>query len=366
VERRRTSVRFATAVAVALVAAAGLASCSRGEATGPAATVDGVKITRAELNDFLAASQRFYDQAAELEILPEEQADEVIEASKGAGADTFSRTEVDSALQSLIQAELIRAELTRRDALPTDDDLEAARADLVGQLSPEAAGQIDEEYLEISVNSRASIAALQRELADEADAGIVAPDPAEVEAQRDALYEQLVAAQPFCVSGLQTETEAEGQAARDRIDGGQDIATVANELGGEGSAPDGDLGCTSAESITQITGTDGATLAVGDRFGPVGVGEAEGTGPFLVFEITSDAGPTREAVQAQLEAEVPSEVAPTDPSTVELGPLVGELFADAEIEVDPRYGSWNAETLSLEPPVGGTTTTLPPLELTGG
>jgi hypothetical protein len=366
VEPRSPFARLATAAAVALVAAGVLVGCGSGPlAPAPAATVDGVEIPRQEVDDFLAASERFYEQVEEIGLGEEGQSEQLLSEAKGAGADTIARSEVDAAVRALIQAELVRAELARNDALPTEADIEAVRAEFATQYGSEVVAQIDADYLDFAIESRANVAALQRIVAERTDAEVVQPDAAEVEAQREARYLELVEEQPYCVNAIQVATAEEAQAALDRIEAGESFATVADEVSLL-EAPGGFLGCGSLEQVQQLAGSEATSFEAGQRFGPIEAPSADGAVQSAIVEIVGVDGPTRDQAQGQLESEIPSEIPPTDPASVDANAALVALYEGAEIEVDPRFGSWNPETLALDPPVGGTTTTQPVLTIPGG
>lgn len=359
-ERRRRLVRLASAAAVALVLAGGASACSSGPlAKGPAATVNGVEITRAEVQAEIETNRDFYRSAAEAGLTDTDYAT-LADDIDGVGADTYSMDATTQALLTLMQDELVRQELEAADALPTKDDEDALRAQITGQLPPEQLEQLDADYIDKFVASNALIQALRTLRAEEADAGLEDPDPAEVEAQRDARYEEIVAEQPYCVAVIRSGSEADADAALARVEGGEDFGAVATEVSTLTESREGGfLGCGSAEQLAQaFPGIELDGAAQGDVLGPFTVTDQTGQSQFDVVQIAGVEGPTREQAAAQLEAEVPATAVPTDPASFDSSQLVGELLADAEITVDPRFGTWNPDTLLLEPVVGATTTTI--------
>ena len=233
--------------------------------------VDDVEISQQSVEDLVAASKRFYTQAEELGLDEAGTYAAQLEAFDGAGEDTVSRSEVSSALFSLVRAELIRAELAREDALPTEEDRAAARANLEQQLTKEVVDQIDEEFLDFSIESQVYVQAYQTLLAEQLDAEQEPLDPAEVEAQRQQLYEELAPTQPICLNLIQVATEAEAQAGRDRLDDGESFGALAAELSLQETTEEdgGFFACGTAEQVQQSFGIDVSAASVGDVFGPV-------------------------------------------------------------------------------------------------
>lgn len=339
---------------------AGASACSSGPlAPDPAATVNGVEISRQDVQDEVAATQRFYADAADAQLSDTDYA-ALADAARGQGEDTTSRAATTQALLTLVQDELVRQELEAADALPDDNDRQAVRDGLAQQLGADTIDKLDAAFIDRYVESTALAQALQQLRADSANEGQVAPDPADVEAQRAARYEELLTEQPYCFRVIRTATEADAAAALERIEGGEDFGAVADEVSVlKDQFEGGFVGCGSAEQLQNALGVDVTGAAVGDRFGPLTTTGSTGEPAYDVVEIAGTSGPTREQAQAQLEAEIPSTVTPVDASSVDLQSEVGALLGEADIWVDPRYGRWNAETQLLEDVAGATTTTAP-------
>ena len=358
-ERPRRLARLAAA-AGALLLVGTASACSSGPlAPGPAVTVNGVEITRAQVADEVAATNRFYADAAEAGLEGTDYG-ALADAMDGAGADTVDRGAVTTALLTLVQDELVRQELADADALPGQAELDAQREQLTQQVGADTLKELDDAFIDRFIESQALATALQQLRADTANDGAEAPDPAAVEAQRDERFAQLAEEQPYCFLVIRSDTEAAADAALARIEAGEAFGTVADEVSTlKDQYPGGYVGCGDATQLSNALSVDVSTAAVGDRFGPLETQGASGTAAWDLVEIASITGPTREVAQAQLEQEIPSTVAPVDPASVDLQVEVGELLADADIWVDPRYGTWNPTTQILEEPVGATTTTLP-------
>ena len=347
-------------------------ACTSGPlAAPPAASVDGIEISRQELTDFVDATERFYEQADELGLDETGAAAALLEGFAGAGEQTTSRDTVTNALTALVTTELVRAELERNDALPTKSDLDAVRASLEQQFTKETVDKIDPEYLEFSIASRARIQALQIAVAAELDAEQQAIDPDEVEAQRQALFEELAPTQPICVNTLQVAAEAEAQAARARVDDGESFGAVAADVSLRETIEEdgGFFACGTAEQIQSSFETDVANAVTGNVFGPFEAPSPDGSpATWGVLEIDGTEGPTYEQVLPQLEQQIPSEVVPTDPTQLDPAEAIAGLAADATITVDPRFGAWDAATGTIAPPavigINTTTTTAAP-ELVG-
>jgi peptidyl-prolyl cis-trans isomerase C len=333
VERPRRLARFASAAAGALLLAGTATACSSGPlAPGPAATVNGVEISRQQVLDRVETNLAFYRSAEEAQLQGDDFA-ALADGISGAGEDTLSRAETTDALLSLVRDELVRQELEAADAVPTDEEVEAVRTQLLGGLDQATVDQLDADYIDEVVEQRAQIQALQQVRAAEADAGLEDPDPAAVEAQRDARYAELVDEQPYCLALLQTSTEAESQAALDRIEAGEDFGAVATELSTLTQAQEGGFaGCGDAERVEgSFPGIEVDGVQAGDVQGPVTVADQAGAQQFLLIQFVGVEGPTREQAAAQLEAEIPATAPTTDPASFDDVTLTTELGLAADI-----------------------------------
>jgi hypothetical protein len=348
-------VRRAGLIGVALALLLGATACSRGPlAISPAATVDGTEISKADVTDLTAAYARFYKQAESLGQDSDGQLAALYADAGGTGTDTQSMIEATGALEALINSEMIRSELTRQDALPTKEDRDAIRTELATQLGgEEKLAEFDEEFMVFTLDSRALTQAFQKHLAAEADEALAAPTPEEREAQMRELFASQAPNLPLCLNAIETQTEAEATAARERVESGEAFGDVAADLAPEGVtvAEGGFAACLSFEDAQAAFSTDLSGAAVGDLVGPVAYTSQEGAAPtYLVLEVDGLEGPTYEQLLPRLEQAIPAEPTKTDPTTVDISAPLAALYAKADISVDPLYGSWSNAQGRVVPP----------------
>lgn len=341
---------------MALLAAGTLAGCSddgeRAVGRPPAATVDGTAIPESEVVALSEANQAYYEQAIEAGDDTTGELQQLLDESAGDGDGTIAMTEASASLRSLIVSQVIRDELARLDALPSEADRDAVRAQLAENLGgEEAVDELPADLLSSYIDSQSLFSAFQAALAAEQDEGVEALDPAEREAQMRELYEQVAPGLPMCVNALLVATEEEAAAASARVDGGEAFATVAQEVSLDQASAEagGFLRCLDPAQSETTLGVDLSGFAVGQLTDPIQVG-ADDAAQFAVFQVSSLDGPTYEQLLPQLEQQIPAEPVPTDPSQVDVeGPLLALLEA-ADITVDPKFGTWDAETGTIVPP----------------
>jgi parvulin-like peptidyl-prolyl isomerase len=150
-----------------------------------------------------------------------------------------------------------------------------------------------------------------------------------------------------CVSHILLETEEEAVAAKARLDGGEDFATVAAELSTDPSAAEnsGDLGCNALGGYVPEFASAAASAEIGVVTEPV-----ESQFGFHLILVASRTDPTPLAdVRDQLAAQLESERA----ASVFEEWLVAAVEA-AKVEIDPQYGTWSIDP---EPAIVPPTTT---------
>ena len=128
-------------------------------------------------------------------------------------------------------------------------------------------------------------------------------------------------------------------AAYDRIDGGEDFATVAAEVSIDttSAADGGDIGCVPRANIASVFGDAASTAEPGDLLAP-----ADGEGSWLVVQVDDVNMPTFEEAGEVLAQMVP------DDSGAAAQELLAEAFATAKVTIDPRFGTWNLDPFTVE------------------
>ncbi len=149
-----------------------------------------------------------------------------------------------------------------------------------------------------------------------------------------------------CASHILVATEEEALAAKDRVEGGEDFATVAGELSTDPSAAanGGDLGCAPLSNYVPEFGNAAALAQIGEVTDPV---QSQFGYHIILVASRSDATPLEEVgdlIGQQLNSER-SQVLFTD--------WITAAANSAVVEVDPEYGTWATEGgPRIEPPAG--------------
>ncbi len=325
--------RRALALLATVVLALTAAAC--GAAQPPAATVDGVEISREDLLADLEA-----EVIASRRAGPDEAGSNPFIDPRGAGRDTYSAAITASKLGDRIIHALIGQELEQRGIEVTDADLEAARGQLctdpaTGQ--PAAGGACPNldgypaPYRDFVIELTARSGALQR--------AVAASDPDREASARD-LYDDLAAEEPeqleqVCFRPALVPDAAAADQLRAAVAEGQDFATVAAAI------PNGQVAPEEQCELASALLTELADAEEGELVGPLDTQQ----GLFMVLIGERQVAPF-EAVAEQLLNQVDQQ----NQATVR-EELAGS-FADADITVDPRYGRWDADAAQVRPPRG--------------
>ncbi len=217
------------------------------------------------------------------------------------------------------------------------------------------ANDVSQDFVDKVAHLQLVEAALGEALID----GIEPPSAEDIEAQREAAYDNLT---EVCVSHILVETEAESNDVFDRLDAGESFADLAIELStDQGSgAEGGDLGCSAPSRYVPefMDATLDAEIDV--PYGPV-----ESQFGFHTVLVTERSFPTDEEL-------------PTDEEIIEgtrnanlpsvLSNWIGDHLDSADVTVNEKYGSWQTNPAGVVPPSDGdgttSTTTPPPDETT--
>ena len=147
----------------------------------------------------------------------------------------------------------------------------------------------------------------------------------------------------LCSRHILLETEEEAEEVLELLDEGEDFAELAAERSTDPSAATngGDLGCQPEGTFVPEFEEAAYAADAGDVVGPV-----ETQFGFHVIEVLSVGEPTADQVGPQLEQIVQGELIQGS------SPLYADVFADRAVEVDARFGTWDAGTFGVVPPAG--------------
>ncbi|MDP9404878.1 MAG: peptidylprolyl isomerase [Actinomycetota bacterium] len=331
-------------VAVAVLALGGCGSLG-----GYAAKVNGVRIDRDEVESELEAilANKEYLDLIDQGAPGQPGAGRV----RGAGNDTFSTTFIAALLDRRISLELIHQEVRRRDLVPTAEQRQAARQQVVGLLGgQELFNGFSKSYRDKLVEQFAEVFALQETL------GPPEVDPTEVAE----FYEQnRPVFDRTCVRHILVDTEEKAAAIKARIVAGEDFAAIAvaessdrGQDGGEGGSAEqgGALGCLPSGGLVPEFQQAMDALQPGQVSDPVRTQFG-----FHIIEVTSRQKLTLEEATPEIRQRLQSQGA---------GPVaafVDKAVRRAKIEVNPRYGTFvktgqNPGVRPPSPPKGAVTT----------
>lgn len=350
-------------VALVLLLAGALASCSDA-ADNAAVTVNGTVVPQSEIDAELD------DLVGYAEANPDTQ---FAQAVYGEGEDTVNTAFTAQVLQERVVAAVVAEEFDRRNLEITDADRQAAEEQFAAQLAPQpaadpnadpaappttadpAAGQavfdqFSQSFQDFEVTFNAQAAVLSEALAAEAgeDAAVTGAD---VRAYYDDNQDQFT---QNCASHILVDDEATAQDLSQQLADGADFATLAaaNSTDTGSAANGGDLGCQPVGSFVPEFEAAIAAADVGTVTEPV----QTQFGYHLILVNQKGVAPFAD-VKAQIRSQL--EAPAQDP----LNTFLSEALGSAEVEVNSRYGRWDADTMTVVPPEGPSTpsTTLPDL-----
>jgi hypothetical protein len=318
-----------------------------GGSADAAVTVNGVELSDRDFRD-------------ELDILRDHP--EFSQAAFGATVPTDGGT-VDSAfaaevLRLRILIELVDQEFEARGLELDDEDLVAADATFM----PEFQALIDELPESYRDRFRAWNAqlmvirdALEAEAQDRPDE--VTDD--EVRAFYDQ-YEMVFTTEEVCARHVLVATESEADDVIAELAEGADFGEVATDRSTDPSAQmnAGDLGCVGRGQYVPEFETAAWEGPVGEVQGPI-----ETQFGFHVILVDSRGAPGFDSLEPDIRAFLESP-ASRDGQQL-LGLTVDRLVALADVRVSSRYGTWNAEMQSIDPPERPTTTVGAPAGVPG-
>ena len=210
--------------------------------------------------------------------------------------------------------------------------LEELKQQILDQTGLEYADFLEQQGL---TEDRVRRIALQQLVAEAVEERLVASAADPTDDEIDARYQQnLYGFTEACVSHILVATEEEATAAKVRIDGGEEFAAVAMELGTDGTAPEGgSLGCAPLATYVPEFAQAALDADLGAVTGPV----RSQFGYHLILvdsRESQELDDVRDALIAQIDAEL-------------RGTLVQDWLlvavADSDIQIDPKYGSWTTD-----------------------
>jgi foldase protein PrsA len=336
---------------VAFVLALVVGACGDGGFQPAAAKVNGVSITQDDLDGELDAIRA---NASYVEFLGA-QGNQI----EGDGQGTFSANFVRRVLTRQIFLALVHAEFVRHDLELTDTDREQVRADVAAEVGgPQIFEAFAPDYQNILLRRSAEVAKVQLQLSD------TNVDDETMRAfydENQSLFAETCASHILFaviddageVATEQTDAQAaellaQAQAAKARIDAGEDFAALAAELSQDASNKDqgGDLGCGPAgrfvpefETAMDATAPGAVSAPVQTQFG------------YHLIKVTSRGTKPFEEVTDEIRERLLGE------ASQNFGTFLSEAVTEAEIEVNPRFGTFNknAQNPGIQPPNAPTT-----------
>ncbi len=332
----RTSARPLARLLAPLAALALLVAACGGPAGSPntAAIVNGDEITVEEVESQYEAA------SANPQIAEQLEGDESGDLEKRLQAEI---------LTNLIEARLVEQGAAALDIEVTDAQVAEQREEIVEQVGGqeqfdqlvESSGLTDEQ-----LDREFRLLVLQEKVQEQLTSDLEVTDEdveAFYEENKEARYD-LASARHILV-----ETEEEAQEVLRRLEAGEDFAELAKELSTDtgSGAQGGDLGEFTRDRMVPEFADAVFNAEPGDVVGPV-----ETQFGFHIIEVTDRSAPSLEEVSEDIRAELSQgqgqEVVET---------WLAEQRAEAEIDVNPRFGEWDAEAgqVVTEDPLGEAT-----------
>ena len=345
------------ALAATVVLALALAACGGGDddsaspttsgraAEGTAATVNGTEISAAQLQaelDAIAGNDAYVQQL---------ETSGVSITDEAGGLDAAFVAQV---LDRQIFLTLVNAELSAQGIEPSESVVAAAREDVIAGVSgQEVFDAFPESYQQQLVDWGAAALALQLSFI-----GLDAVDDAALQAWYEANPDKF---DEICVRHVLVETESDAQAALAELQSGADFAQVAaaRSIDTTSGQEGGSLGCVGRGRFVSEFEDAAFAATPGELVGPV---QTE-FGYHLIIVDQHNSRSLDDLGDDLLPTILASSDAP-------FGEFVDATVTGADVQVDPRYGTWNPTSATgprTEPPgTESTTTTAAPPTTTGG
>lgn len=346
--------RRALAPAAVLVLAL-VAGCTD-EPIEPAATVNGIEISQQEVVDELESIQGNPDYLA-----AQEESLQRALASGGTGpasvlgsADgTFDTAFVAQLLGLKIRFAIIEAEVQARGIDISGGCTERAEAQVVQQVGgQDIFDAFDDDFRAYLVTRFANLVALESDLAGYPC--VIDDDEALLEDYFDSHPDSFPTT--YCVTILQaTDADDAASVVADLAAGADyDELAAARATSPEDTEPQ----CVPEANVAQVL-PELLTLEAGDVASPVELPRQDGGTFFAIARLEEIVAPTFENSRAQVITEIGSEL------DSGFGAYFQQAVAEADVTVDPRYGTWDPVNGRIDRPAeaGATTTTAPGVEL---
>ncbi len=251
---------------------------------------------------------------------------------KGSGAGTFDAAFTALALTRQIYYQLIGTELASRKLSVSPDDLAAARATVIEQIQGEDVFQdFPKSYQDELIRRQAQLDLLTLSLN-----GVEGSSEEAARKYYDTHKDEFASS---CVSHILVNDQGRADDVRARIAGGQDFAAVARaeSQDTQSAQKGGELGC----NISQSTGfVPEFMLAVSTQpVGEVGAPVKTQFG-FHIIKVTSRQTPPFEEVEDQARQRLAAN------GQEKLLTWLQETIAKADIQINPKYGTFNKEGAS--------------------
>lgn len=302
----------------------------------PAATVDGHAISFEQV-ERLANAQVAYIRAAGKaqgsQVDPSRLA-AVLARFQGENRYTLGTSGAAQALTMLIDTRLMARLVNESGAKVTASDRSDARSALDQQIAQSGVKitKAMQPLVDAQVEQEAMFRALER----------VHKDPSAREKElRKAFEANKSAFDRVCIQQLPTKDEADARKAMARISAGEDITTVAADLSlqAELAQPGNPQSCLAPSQLAGVFGNEALKAGAGDYLGP-----ADAQGAWLIVRIWDVQKADFDQARAQLEQQVP------DQATAAAQKALQKAFAETRVDVDPRLGTWNGASGSVNPP----------------
>lgn len=344
--------------ALAVVACvAGVVAAGAFSVPAPAATVNGVAISRGTLDSELSTIATDQAFACYLDASVAVRSGDLasLPSISGSAQGTFDTSFVDFWLSQQIDNLLVERLAADQHLALGATALAAGRADLEGSIDAvlgQAAAASGSQTAVCAPSGAAVVATLPAAMADELVRAQAAGDLVLAHAAgyglstADLLRYFLAHPSKFetiCLSGIQVASQSTATSVRAAIEAGEPFATAAKADSTDStSAPNGGaLGCYSAnEGAYATVAHDVAGLAVGQVSQPV-----SNNGSYLLLEVTSDLPAAFDAVTPAVRQAILA--AGSTKASKELS----SLTKHAQVSVDPRYGGWSGVGgIGIHPP----------------
>lgn len=354
-------------ITVGLVGCGGAGPVGR----GPIATVNGTEISRSDVEELIAAEREMIETTAALAREQAGAADaqftvedvdrsvsEELARISGSGANTISTDAASQQVAELVQLELLRTAVEEAGGEVTDQHREDALAALESQIvqSGLSVDSVPQAMLDHHAERTAVNAALEETVPDDIGVGLGMSAEEYEQSLREIFDTNGPSYRQACLHELIFDEEEAAVDAVARLEDGDDVAAVYADLGIDdpGLAP-GDCQSLPAGTLVEIVGEEAFTAEAGHVFAPEQVPGTDGGQPayWSVITVEEVDVPEFEDVRDRIAQDFPdsTEAQLEEARNRFLDDLLRSVFADAEVTIDPRYGTWDPETGAVAAPV---------------